>query len=367
MNTNPPLRIACFISPHGYGHAARASAVMESVHEAVPGTQFDIYTLVPRRFFEESLCGSFTYHRFLTDIGLAQKSPLKPDLPETVKRLDRLYPLDVDRLQGLAGSIRERGCGLVLCDIAPMGIEVARAADLPSVLMENFTWDWIYEAYDFDGLRRQAEYLAGVFARADHRIQTEPVCRFRPGAHQVPPVSRKPRTPARHVRDALGVPQGMPLILVTQGGVSGEFDFLGRLSREKGHRFVVPGASSKAVTRKGSLILLPRHSGHYHPDLVGAADVVVGKAGYSTLAEVYQAGTPFGYTLPEGFRESAVLGAFIRDRMPGKPISEDGFLQAAWLEDLPDLLALPRGEPSRPDGAREVSRVLLEILRQAPL
>ena len=280
--------------------------------------------------------------------------------------MDRLFPLDADRLQGLAASIRERGCGLVLCDIAPMGIEVARAAGLPSVLLENFTWDWIYEAYAIDGMKRQARYLAGVFEQADHRIQAEPVCRFRPGAHQVRPISRRPRSPAREVRMALGVPEGMPLVLVTLGGVRGDYGFLERLARKRGIRFVVPGASKGAVTREGSLILLSRHSGHYHPDLVCAADAVVGKAGYSTLAEVYRAGVPFGHILPEGFRESAVLAGFIRERMPGMPISEDRFRRAAWLEDLPDLLALPRTHPSGPDGAREVSRVLLEVLRQAP-
>jgi len=364
MNPKTARRIACFISPHGYGHAARASAVMEAFHREVPGTHFEIYTLVPRRFFEESLRGPFIYRRFLTDIGLAQKSPLEPDLSETVRRLDRLFPLDADRLKGLADSIRRRGCELVLCDIAPMGIEVARAAGLPSILLENFTWDWIYEAYDTEGLQRHARYLAELFEKADHRIQAEPICRFQPGAHQVPPVSRRPRFPAGDVRDALDVPQGMPLVLVTQGGVHGDFGFLDRLARKKGVRFLIPGGSKNAVTRKGSLILLPRHSGHYHPDLVRAADAVVGKAGYSTLAEVYRAGVPFGYILPGGFRESNVLSDFIRDRMPGMPITEKRFHTAAWLDDLPDLLALPRGDPPVLDGAREASRVLLEILQR---
>jgi len=364
MNPKTARRIACFISPHGYGHAARASAVMEAAHEALPGTHFDIYTLVPRRFFEESLRGPFTYRRFLTDIGLAQKSPLEPDLFETVRRLDRLFPLDTDRLLGLADSIRKRGCGLILCDIAPMGIEVARAAGLPSVLLENFTWDWIYESYDVDGLRRQARYLTGVFEKADHRIQAEPICRLQPGAYRVPPISRRPRSPARTVRAALGVPKGTPLVLVTQGGVHGDFEFLDRLALKKGVCFLVPGASKKKVTRKGSLVLMPHHSGHYHPDLVRAADAVVGKAGYSTLAEVYREGVPFGYVLPVGFRESTVLADFIRDRMPGMPISEERFHTAAWLDDLPDLLALPRGDPPVLDGALEASRILLEILQR---
>jgi len=37
-------RIACFISPHGYGHAARAAAVMEALHLLDPGKEFEIFT-----------------------------------------------------------------------------------------------------------------------------------------------------------------------------------------------------------------------------------------------------------------------------------------------------------------------------------
>ena len=31
-----------------------------------------------------------------------------------------------------------------MCDISPLGLMVAERAGLPSVLVENFTWDWLY-------------------------------------------------------------------------------------------------------------------------------------------------------------------------------------------------------------------------------
>ena len=36
-------RIAFFISPHGFGHAARAASVMEALAEIESSIQFDIY------------------------------------------------------------------------------------------------------------------------------------------------------------------------------------------------------------------------------------------------------------------------------------------------------------------------------------
>jgi hypothetical protein len=47
-------RIAYFVSPHGFGHAARAAAVMEALSEIDTGVQFEIFTTVPFWFFRDS-------------------------------------------------------------------------------------------------------------------------------------------------------------------------------------------------------------------------------------------------------------------------------------------------------------------------
>ena len=36
--------LAYFISPHGFGHAARAAAVMSALHTQDPALQFEIFT-----------------------------------------------------------------------------------------------------------------------------------------------------------------------------------------------------------------------------------------------------------------------------------------------------------------------------------
>jgi hypothetical protein len=210
-------------------------------------------------------------------------------------------------------------------------------------------------------MERHSRYLKGIYETADHRIQTDPVCRVHEHALRIPPVSRAPRKPAGEVRSELGVDEKAKLILITLGGVSGTYEFLDRLTRIKDLTFVVPGASD-TTTRKDNLILLPRHSVFFHPDLVHSVDAVVGKAGYSTLAEVFAAGIPFGYVLPEGFPESAVLSAFIRDRMPGISIPEETFYKALWVDDLPELLALPKIDTGGVDGAGEAAKIVLDLI-----
>ena len=85
--------IACFVSPHGFGHAARACAVIEALSRSRPAFRFHIFTTVPRWFFAESLSGCFEYHLCCTDIGLVQVSPLEEDLEAGHVR-DFLIPLE---------------------------------------------------------------------------------------------------------------------------------------------------------------------------------------------------------------------------------------------------------------------------------
>jgi hypothetical protein len=57
-----------------------------------------------------------------------------------------------------------------------MGIPVAQKAGVASVLVENFTWDWLYRQYVADAgeLSAHITYLQGLFEAADYHIQTEP-------------------------------------------------------------------------------------------------------------------------------------------------------------------------------------------------
>ena len=90
------------------------------------------------------------------------------------------------------------------------------------------------------------------------------------------------------------------------------------------------------------MILLPHHSDFFHPDLVNASDVVIGKAGYSTIAEVYAAGVPFGYVARERYPESPGLVDFIRKKMDSVAFGEEDFNSGRWVERLPHLLSMRR-------------------------
>ncbi len=365
---NPVLSIACFVTPHGFGHAARASAVMDAIFARWPFVRFEIFTTVPEWFFGQSISAPFHHHPIQTDIGLVQTSPLAFDLSDTVDALDAFLPFADEMLDRLCETLIRQNCSMVLCDIAPMGIAAGKRAGISTVLVQNFTWDWIYENYlDLDQrLYPHIQYLKNWFLKADHLIQTHPECVTRKDAASVPPISRKPGQAPSEVRKRLFLRPGDKMVLITMGGVPDSPGFMEKLAQYgEGVHFIVAGDfpdAPKEGLQKGNLVLLPRASNFYHPDLVAASDAVVGKIGYGTLAEVYQAGVPFGYVPRPDFRETPYLCRFARMNLPGLEIGADDYRSGRWLDQLPELLSLPRAPADRVNGADMAAEYICRTL-----
>jgi hypothetical protein len=357
------LRIACFISPHGFGHAARAAATIEAVGTRLAPCHFEIFTTVPSWFFADSLSVPFSWHPVTTDIGLVQENAFTEDIERTWVRLNTFLPFNRDLVADLAEQICRKQCRLILCDIAPLGITVGRKSKIPSVLIENFTWDRIYAGYPSVAgmMADHITYLRRVFDAADHHIQTEPVC-FRDAADLiVGPVSRKFRTTGPEIRRKLGIPLTQKIVLITTGGIPEPHGFLDQLKKFADATFILPG-SSRSPELHDNLVLLPHRSAFFHPDLVNASDAVVGKVGYSTIAEVYAAGVPYGHAARCPYPESPGLVDFISRQINGIALSEADFGNGRWLAILPKLLELPRQPREVSNGSEQIAAYICNVL-----
>ena len=109
---------------------------------------------------------------------------------------------------------------------------------------------------------------------------------------------------------------------------------------------------------------LPVRSDIYHPDLVSAADAVIGKAGYSTVAEIYLADVPFGYVSRTDFREAPVLEAFARNNLRSLNVSSAALADGSWTAHVPAMTASPANRKKRENGADSTAVFVLEILSQ---
>ncbi len=363
QTTAPSESIAFFVSPHGFGHAARISAVLAALRERSAEIGIHIFTTVPKWFFEEALAPPFGYHPIKTDIGLVQKNSLEEDIPATVRALEDFLPFDPNSITHLAERMSRYNIRIIVSDISPLGIAVAKHAGLLSVLIENFTWDWIYDGYSTSSpeLARFSPELSQIYKSVDQRIQLEPYCRRVAHSITVPPMSRRPIQSSEEVRSQLGVSGDQPLVLITMGGVSWSFTFLDELRAAEDLLFVVPGGS-KQPKRDGNLLLLPFRTRLHHADLVATADVVVGKLGYSTVAEAYRSGTPFAFVSRPRFRESSVLEEFVRQNLLNRQIQSHEFESGAWIADARALSRSKTEAPRQADSAGIVADWLVENL-----
>ena len=305
-------RIACFISSHGFGHAARTCAILNEAERIEPGLLAKLYTRVPLWFFEESLNIPFEWVETRIDGGLAQTSVFQHDVGATLQELEALFPIEDKLLDTYSEKVRD--CRMVFSDVSALGLAVAERSGLKSVLFENFCWDWVYEAFlkEEPGFEEPIRVLREIYESSSLHIQSVPVCRRVDGLPIVAPVSRVSRRSRLEVREALGIGAESKLVLISRGGNPDGFSFLERLKKHRNTIFLFAGGVPQ-VRRDDNLLFLPFKTEFFHPDLVCSADLIVGKAGYSMIAEVWASGTPFSYILREGFRESSVLDLFLKE------------------------------------------------------
>lgn len=348
--------IAYFVTDHGYGHATRAAAVMGALSSEDPDIQFEIFTTAPRWLFDDQQAFPYRYHQLKTDVGLIQSNPFEVDLRKTVYELERTLPFEARTVAKTAKYLENIGTRMIICDIAPIGISVSVKSGIPSVLVENFTWDWIYAGYhdSHRELRRFSDLLGEIYARVQIRIQVQPFCLSIPTGLKTSPVCRPISPNAAVVRSALSIPPSKHMVLLSMGGLAGRSNYQMSLPDTPDTIFVIPGGSA-SLQRSGNVIMLPSRMEHRHPDLVSAADVVIGKVGYGTLAEVYQAGTAFGYLTRDDFRESAILANFIDRHIPSIKLDPDKFTAGDWHDELSKLLTMPRARRDRQTGAQQAA------------
>ena len=362
IDMSPP-HIAYFVSSHGFGHAARSAAVMEAIHDQRPGTRFALFTGVPKWFFEDSMTASFDHLPGHTDVGLVQSTPMEEDLSATIRELSDFLPLRPEAVDKAADTVSRLGCSLVVSDISPLGIAVASSLGLPCVLVENFTWDWIYGAYLSVEPRFSSfiDELHDLYSKVHLRIQARPFCQPVSGALSVPPISRPIRQSRSEILARLQLPERSPFVLLTMGGFPASFEFLDRLHRYSDLHFVIPGGADSFI-RQQNLILLPHRTSFQHADLVAAASLVVGKLGYSTLAEVYQAATPYLFMQRRRFPESPALARFAERNLVCGELTEDEFEAANWPEQRRDLQAVRSPKAPEVNGSQEAAGLILSLL-----
>jgi hypothetical protein len=258
---------------------------------------------------------------------------------------------------------------LVVADAPPLACLAAFRAGVPSVVVANFTWDWIYEAYaeQLGAAPHLLPTIRDAYAKAygGWRLPMHGGFGAVDTIVDVPFVARRARHESAVVRQALHLPAARPLALVSFGGFGlRSIDYFNLDCGDEFNVVLTHGDSDlpalpRAIHIVGESSLYD--AGFTYEDLVGAVDVVVSKPGYGIISECIANHTAFVYTERGRFAEYEVLVREMPRFLRSAYIPQQDLLGGRWRDALRRVMSMP--EPlERPatNGAQVIAEMIVE-------
>ena len=372
---NPSYRIVFYVSGHGFGHTSRAVEVIHAVLRARPDARIVVKTSAPHRLFARTLEGRCEVVELQCDAGMVQIDSLNLDASESVRRAVEFQRRLPALAEAEAAYLRGTGIRLAVGDIPPLTVAAARSAGIPSILIGNFTWDWIFEGYRDSAAQAIARDIRRVYRDAAAALRLPMAGGFEglePITRDIPFIARQSRRTQDDVRHALGLPPraaGKPLVLMSFGGYGIAGLDTAALADLTDYTIATSDLSARnnAIGPADGLLYISEHqvydSGLRYEDLVRGADVVITKPGYGIISEAIANGTALLYTSRGDFVEYDLLVREMPRYLRVKFIEQHQLLTGDWSAALAGLLsqAAPPEKPAL-NGAEIAAEEILKLV-----
>lgn len=333
------MKIAFYISNHGFGHIMRNLPVMacllkETEHSIMVVTAAKQMQLAEKYLMKESgLTEQDLNHRVTkieqdTDLGLIVKSGTlqidKIATREAVGTYTANFPI---RIKEAVDLFKANRIDRVVCDIVPWALTAAKLAEIPSYLMASFTWIEQYE--DFMPESDIVPYQK-CFADADqvlfYDLVNEPTRKRFPNGIDVGLCARPFHSDkVCEIKEKYGE---KPIVFLSVGGsnsgIAGDID-VSKLP----YQFITTGG----LGLKGKNVEFLPVEIENTQDYIAASDYCISKAGWSTLAEMMLAGKSMALLGRPDVPEDCMNISKLVDR--GEAVE----IQVKELEDMENVIA----------------------------
>lgn len=321
------MRLAYYISGHGYGHAVRSCVIANAL-----GARHELFivTAVAEGFLRSTLTVPFHLRNAQLDVGVAQPDGLAIDFAATLEALGAHAAKRHALIAAERDWLREERIERVLADVPPVAFAAAHATGIPSCAIANFGWDEIYAPYEehYPGFAAHSRHAAEDYGKASLLLQlpfATPMPAFK---HRQPMglVARAARHERNEVRRRLRL-DNHRYALLSFGGLGMGLDAPTRWQIPNGWRLCavsgVPG--DHRLLENVEVIAESRLSelGLGYPDLLSAVDCVITKPGYGIVSECIACRTPMVYTSRGPFAEYPHLVEGIAQHLPHAFIEPD--------------------------------------------
>ena len=318
------------LTSHGLGHITRSLAIIRAMHDARPEWSLFISSTADAKWILGQLDFSVQCRHQAYEPGAIQRNCFEVDVSRTISAYRQFRERYAEFLEKEIRFLRSQRFVAVVSDIPALPVAAASYVGIPAIGVSNFTWDWILEpwcepdeATIVDDLR--ADYAAGTYQLC---LPLGPSRSSFPDWEPAPLVSRRAKMTKNEVRSLLGL-TAESLAVVCPGGWDAD-EWPSIHARSGQFQLVtvndLPITSDTACRKLGHT--LP--SGITMPDLIAAADVVLGKPGYGLASECIAHRTPFAMIDRPNFRETPFLVTQLRDLGRCATMSINEFFSGDW-------------------------------------
>lgn len=262
--------------------------------------------------------------------------------------------------------LKDQHADLVVSDIVPLACAAAAAAGVPCIAVSNFSWDFIYSEYltaAGSEFRQLVWQIADDYACALRLLRLPghvPMPAFREVV-DVPLVVRHARRSRADVRAALGIDEGTKLVVFIYGGQPPGSNWRLEASHlPHGWHCIVCSGGNRLGNEPPPYNFELAAADAYTPDLIQAADCVLGKIGYGTTSECLAHRTPLVFLRRDFFNEEPFLRKLLEIHDSAVEMKRRDFLSGNWAPYLERAVALHPCYDAPTNGASVVADLLAE-------
>jgi len=352
------MHLLVALSPHGFGHAAQASVVLNALRLERPDLRVTVQTSLPREFLAGRIGGAFDYVPRATDFGLVMHSALRIDLEASAARYRALHRDWERRVVAEAAAMEALAADLLLADVPYLSLAAAERAGLPALALCSLNWAGVYR--ELFGHRPEApgilDQMEAAYNGARLFLCPQPSMPMPElsNVHAIGPLARLGRDRRQALRARLGLRDGQRLVLLAPGGVPTRLPMERWPAMEDVH-WLVPAAWQ---TRRPDATELESLQMDF-VDVLRSVDALVGKCGYGTVAECVCNGTPMVYVARPDWPEDPYLADWLTRHGRCASVSRDELEEGRLAQALARCWAQPVPDRVLPTGAQEAARLIL--------
>ncbi|KZV49017.1 L-arabinokinase-like [Dorcoceras hygrometricum] len=217
------LVFAYYVTGHGYGHATRVVEVVRNLIQA--GHEVHVVTGAPEYVFTSEIESPRLFIRkVLLDCGAVQTDALTVDrLASLEKYVQTAVVPRASILATEAEWLKSVKADLVVSDVVPVACRAAADAEIRSICVTNFSWDFIYAEYIMEAghhSRSIVWQIAEDYSHSEFLIRLPGYCpmpAFRDSV-DVPLVVRRVHKGRTEVRKELGIGEDTKVLIYNFGG-----------------------------------------------------------------------------------------------------------------------------------------------------